>query len=228
MVLVEPEPTPDDIPVDRPKREWVDSFVPPQPSITWPFVLEAQTTQEALTIVSGVAVGSLITAYAVSQFSPVAGVVVVAVGAVACFVAWWRPRPAILTVDEGWIRFRPTLGRKRAVPGDEVAQIVLRVLAFSTPGRTIRKGRALVLDRGGRCVLRLSGFNFSYEQLCQLAAVLQVRVDRAWTTEADAPTLARQFPGSVAWVEAHPFLAQVALVSAFLALLGAAFYVLVR
>jgi hypothetical protein len=194
----------------------------------WPFVLEAQTTEEALTMVAGVVVGSLITAYAASQlWSPVAGVVVVAIGAIACFVAWWRPRPAILTVDEGWIRFRPTLGWRRAVPAAEVAQVVLRVLVIGTQWGDRRFRRALLMDHGGRCVLRLSGFSFSYEQMCQLAGVLQVRIDRTWNTEASGPTLARQFPGSVPWVQAHPFLARVAIWSTILAL-GAAFYVFGR
>jgi hypothetical protein len=86
----------------------------------------------------------------------------------------------------------------------------LRTISSSN-ARVPDEPRLLILDATGRCLLRLTRYYPTEEDAARLAAALGVRLPPDAGRFTSAGQLRRTIPGSVSWVEAHPYLTSIFL-----------------
>lgn len=77
-----------------------------------------------------------------------------------------------------------------------------------------------LLDREGRCLLRLPGHSVKNQLLDQAVQSLGVRVKRPSAGSLSAKKLHRQYPGLVWWHERHPVLTALIVVPVIVALIA--------
>jgi hypothetical protein len=92
-------------------------------------------------------------------------------------------------------------GRRRAVPRDQVARVVLARQRAAR--QAVDAWRLLLIGSDGRCLLQLATVTIPREDLRAFASALLVPVD-VGQDPLDPRQLNQEYPGSVPWIAVHP------------------------
>ncbi len=147
-------------------------------------------------------------------------------GLVAGVVLYWLYRNRrMLVVDDFTVRRVNLLGLSRVVPRSDIARLACPVVtSFALPSL---EPRLLLLDAGGRCLLRVSRYYPTDDEAAQLAGALRVPLNMNLASRLTSASHLRQtIPGAVTWVEAHPYLTMLGLLLPMLALSSLVVWVL--
>lgn len=117
-------------------------------------------------------------------------------------------RTSRLVADEMAVTYTFLPGFWWRIPRHVIGGIVLRATNRSVfwPRAFARwpvSKRVILIDQVGRCVLRMHADHYEYVDAFRLAAALDVPIDDAWEDGVSGPTLRKEIPGSISWVEAH-------------------------
>jgi hypothetical protein len=116
-----------------------------------------------------------------------------------------------LVVDDLSVRRVSMFGVGRVVSRSDIARVACPIVMNF--GMTVPEPRLLLLDAGGRCLLRLKSYYPTEEEAARLAAALRVPLDAKTAARITTPSqLRRAIPGAVSWPEAHPYLVSLAMV----------------
>jgi hypothetical protein len=187
-----------------------------QPSVTLPFTLRPHpmpTGRPWWVALIAVAIGVPLLLLRSRTPSTIAQVVIaltVAGMLVGVMLHWLYLNRRMLVVDELTVRRVNSFGRSHAISRAEIASLALPIIT-SIGSRVPDEPRLLMLDATGRCVLPLTRYWPTIDDAAQLAAALRVRLPADSSRPITASRLRRTIPGSVSWIEGHPYLASLVL-----------------
>lgn len=194
---------------------WVTAGTPPA-SVTLPFTLRPHEMPTGRpwwlgVIIVGIALPALFlrlrTPTSNAQVVLVATVLVVLAGVL---LHWAYRHRRMLVVDDMTVRRVNSLGGSRSISRAEVASLAFPII-ISIGSRVPDEPRLLLLDANGRCLLGLNRYWPTNDDAAQLAASLRVPLPVDSSRRTTASRLRRTIPGSVSWIEGHPFLASLVL-----------------
>jgi hypothetical protein len=124
-----------------------------------------------------------------------------------------------LVVDEMNVRRVNLFGASRVISRADIVSLAFPIIMSSNP-RVPEEPRLLLLDAGGRCLLRLTRYYSTDDDAAQLAAALGVSVTVDSSRHITAARLRRTIPGAASWTEAHPYLTSLVLLPPILIAAG--------
>jgi hypothetical protein len=183
----------------------------PSTGVTLPFTLRPHPIPTGRPwwlglIVAGVSVPMLVlrmrTPAAIAQV--VVGATVAAMLA-AVIMHWLYRHRRMLVVDDFTVRRVNLFGFSRVISRTDIARVASPIVINF--GMAVQEQRLLLLDGSGRCVMGLTRYYPTDEEVTQVAAALRVPVDAKASMPFTTPARLRQIiPGAVSWPEAHPYL----------------------
>ncbi len=113
---------------------------------------------------------------------------------------WLYLRTARLFVDDFNVGQSGLFVSRRAVPRSEVTRVfICRVIQPRGPASR----RVLVLGRDGRTLVKITGEDFSMDEVTAVAQDLGVPIEGSWDQAFTPAQLRSRFPASSGWFEAH-------------------------
>jgi hypothetical protein len=161
---------------------------------------------------------------------PTSNVQVVLVATVLAMLAgvllhWAYRHRRMLVVDDLTVRRVNSFGGSRTISRAEIARLAFPII-ISFGSRAPDEPRLLLLDATGRCLLGLTRYWPTNDEAALLAAALRVPLPTDSSRPTTASRLRRTIPGSVSWIEGHPYLASLVLLPPILAGAGLFIWVL--
>jgi hypothetical protein len=132
---------------------------------------------------------------------------------------WLYGHRRMLVVDEMNVRRVNLFGASRVISRADIVSLAFPIIMSSNP-RVPEEPRLLLLDAGGRCLLRLTRYYSTDDDAAQLAAALGVSVTVDSSRHITAARLRRTIPGAASWTEAHPYLTSLVLLPPILIAAG--------
>lgn len=177
-------------------------------------------------IVAGVSVPMLLlrmrTPAAIAQV--VVGATVAAM-LTAIIMHWLYRNRRMLFVDDLTVRRVNLFGFSRVVARTDIACVASPIVINF--GMAVQEQRLLLLDGSGRCVMGLTRYYPTDEEVAQVAAALGVPLDAKASLPLTTPArLRRDIPGAVSWPEAHPYVIALLLLPPILVAVGLFVWVL--
>jgi hypothetical protein len=133
---------------------------------------------------------------------------------------WLYFRTANIFVDQTWAGKTTLWGTRKTVARADIARLVLcGEIVSSRYGQTNRR-QVFFVGHDGRACLRINGEYWSMDDIQRLAAALNVPIDGSWNSLMTPDELRSRLPGSVSWIEAHPYLFGILITPVVLIVIG--------
>ena len=113
---------------------------------------------------------------------------------------WLYVRTARMFVDDFNVGQSGLFVSSRTVPRSEVARIF--ICAMTQPRGPVSR-RVLALDRNGDALVRVTGEDFSMDDVTAVAHDLGVPIEGSWDQAFTPSQLRSRFPAAAGWFEAH-------------------------